>query len=384
MKRFENNDIEDKDNKHMNYIYYLVTGITLSTTGAILLMSIGMSGLIAALLVYPIGVPSAWYFLDKLNKKINDDFNRDMARANQLIASFQELNDNDHKITSKTVMYYQEIINKLSNNNVLLDHDSMTTINQFLYMININYYSLIKESIPRLRRDELINRILDQITLYLIKNNQQTFNDFDASEVIKKCFFIKEDIQNQIIKEFSSSKYLMGNSIDYRILKNNEILVETEPLVDHNRCQFDITSIDEYKLIVTILNQKVPTQYGDFSHLEWDYEILKEVMISIINNHSKELYELDNEFYHFDLVASFIYNAAIYAKLNKKSSVGINEIINTFKEWPYIPFSLKLSMLDTIFKELNLDYKSHPFRKTEHIEKKVLEFVPKTEKSNKF
>ncbi len=60
-----------------------------------------------------------------------------------------------------------------------------------------------------------------------------------------------------------------------------------------------------------------------------------------------------------------MYNAFVYAKVNNRSKVGLEEIINTFKNWNYLDdeFDFKLKILDAIFTEFKIDSRLHPYSK---------------------
>lgn len=67
--------------------------------------------------------------------------------------------------------------------------------------------------------------------------------------------------------------------------------------------------------------------------------------------------------YHFAMTSTFFYHLCAYASLNKATKVGIEEIINTLKNFDYFEFTMRKDIIDAIFEEFNLDYRMHPFRK---------------------
>lgn len=67
----------------------------------------------------------------------------------------------------------------------------------------------------------------------------------------------------------------------------------------------------------------------------------------------------------------------MYALVNNRQQVGQTELINTFKNWDYIPFDMKLSVLNTLFTEEDIDFSTHPFgvsKKREKPATKIIQF----------
>jgi hypothetical protein len=71
----------------------------------------------------------------------------------------------------------------------------------------------------------------------------------------------------------------------------------------------------------------------------------------------------------------------MYALVNNKDVVDQDVVINSFKNWEYIPFQTKLSVLDTLFTEEDIDFSKHPFKispkKKEKPIQKIIEFKPR-------
>ena len=70
----------------------------------------------------------------------------------------------------------------------------------------------------------------------------------------------------------------------------------------------------------------------------------------------------------------FTHKIKIERSLNKKEKVGIEEMINTFKNWNFFEnlFDLKLRVLDGIFDEFKIDYALHPYRQKRQKENKTV------------
>ena len=97
-------------------------------------------------------------------------------------------------------------------------------------------------------------------------------------------------------------------------------------------------------------------------------------MSFMLTNFNKELESVKGELYNSRVVIDFMYNAFVYTVLNKKEKVGIEEMINTFKNWNFFEnlFDLKLRVLDGIFEEFKIDYALHPYRQKRQKENKTV------------
>ena len=127
---------------------------------------------------------------------------------------------------------------------------------------------------------------------------------------------------------------------------------------------FDFDDLMGYKGMIESLchNESfLDLEIGDPNDLLWDYDFLMTTMQLINQNHSAEL-ERINVFSNFWMVFDFISEATTYALINNKQQVGQEEMIRTFKYWEYLPFNLRLDILDDLFTQENIDYSNHPFQ----------------------
>ena len=102
-------------------------------------------------------------------------------------------------------------------------------------------------------------------------------------------------------------------------------------------------------------------ELGDPSTLVWDYDFLMTVLRSMVDNHSYQLEQI-NGFSYFWLAFDYINEVTVYSLVNDRQVVGQQEMLNTFKFWDYVPFDLKLDILDDLFIQENIDYRQHPFQ----------------------
>ena len=78
----------------------------------------------------------------------------------------------------------------------------------------------------------------------------------------------------------------------------------------------------------------------------------------------------------------------VYAVLNDKELVTADTMFKAFTNWDYLPFALKLAVLDEIFESENFDYSFHPYRDKKPDEsraayqKKIIPFKPLASNSN--
>ena len=91
-------------------------------------------------------------------------------------------------------------------------------------------------------------------------------------------------------------------------------------------------------------------------------DFLNRVLMLIATNYRQQLIEYHEDYSNLALATSFILNATTYALVNKKEEVGQREILSTFKNWRYIPFSMQDKILTKLFEEDGIDYSLHPHR----------------------
>lgn len=382
-----NYGIEDlyQEPKGMKIFYNAAFGFSFSMFGAALLASFGVPFGIGCLICLPTLGPSSIVGLNILKKKADRDLAADMQGFQQIIKMFLEENEKDHKIEKGTSYFYQEIDSKKE----LQDLSSSATnnINQFLYMINENYYEDIASK-HSLRREEVVDKILDQIVFYASNYGLYDFNADKAQEIIKGCFFIDDNLKKAIVKEFKRSEYVFNGHKNYRILSKNidankdadlciAELYELKKSKSHCKKTFDVEDIEWYDFLLSCMSE-IETDYGSPYNVEWDLESVRDIMSFMLTKYHSKFTDIKGEYYNADVVISFLYSSFIYATLNNTGKVGINEIIQTFKAWSFFDnlFDLKLEVLDAIFERFNLDYSMHPFREAKSTKKenKVLSF----------
>ncbi len=248
---------------------------------------------------------------------MDEDFKSDLQAIDQISKLFVEIEEKDHKITKHSVCFYQEITNNLVLSQI--SNDAKTNINQFLYMINANYFEEIKGSHKTLTREELINRIIEQIGLYLSSKNISTFTVKEAEEAVKSCFFIEDSLKKQIIKEFKKAERTLSNGVSYHIYDKNidtnkharEQIQETEVTnesIQHNLSLFDVNDIEWYEFLLKCFGKDSEStkEYGEVSSVEWHLFTLRVIMSFTLNNFPQELTNIKGEFYNSQVVMDFV------------------------------------------------------------------------------
>ena len=312
--------------------------------------------------------PCIYFGMNALKKKSQDRNLRDMHHTAQLFLMMKEAHSADHNVTKTSTIFLHELHQEQKKINVEIDDNEQMNINQFLYLINANYYDEIAKKFPDLNREEVIRRLITLILLHLEHNNKKTFDEKDAKEVLDRCLFIKQDLKEEIYKEFKKSKVKCGNQKFYEIIRKDttasiesyQKLRETD---EKNQApDFDIEDLNQvYSLIGCYANNEDMQELGN-TFLDWDYDFLRKILVLISTKYRQELVkEYGQEYNNLNLAGTFIYNALSYAVVNNREMVGYKEMINAFKNWDYIPFNLQLDILDDLFEQEGIPYDEHPY-----------------------
>ena len=312
--------------------------------------------------------PCVYFGMNYLKEKAKDRQLRDMHHASQLFLMMREGTNADHNVTKSSTLFLHELHQKMNNYDTKIDDNEQMNINQFLYLINANYYDEIIKTFPMLNREEIIRRLIIVILNHLTDNNKTTFDENDAKEVLGKTIFIKQELKEQIYKEFKKSKVKFGKNKFYEIIRND---TDSSPAAyeelrrqdEMNQApNFDIEDLNQiYSLIGCYVNNEMMQELGN-TMLDWDYDFLRRLLVLISTKYRRQLIdEHGTRHNNLNLTSSFIYNALSYAVVNEREMVGYKEMINAFKNWDYIPFNLQLEILDDLFEQEEISYEEHPY-----------------------
>ncbi len=310
--------------------------------------------------------PLTYMGLKYLQTKADERVKRDQHMAAQLFAMFDEAYAGERKITSTSSFFVQEILDIFEEKNKDFPQDEIMHINQFLYLINANYFSEISKQFPSMDREDVIRRLVEHISNYLNISGRLTFDETDAKKALDYCLFINPDLKKQIYKEFKKSKVKIMGTHDFEIIRKDSDSME-EYLAkfseEKESTRFDADNIKHYEDIIESYKGQDYWQEKGLSSpedLEWDVEFLRTVIKTIIRDHRQELRKQNPQYTNLNLACSYIYNVMLYAVLNNRKEVGQTEMLNTFKNWSYLPFDMKIDTINTIFDENEISYDEHP------------------------
>ena len=328
---------------------------------------------------------------DKIVGRVEEYFIRKIHQLGREAVLKEEENEHDRVIGRMTSSFRREIDDCFSKEKISLPESAKRNIDDFLYLVNANYFDDIQDRDPDTRREFLIEQLLYLIAIHIKEQDKIRFNEVDASEVLETCLFIPDDIKEAIIAEFENSKVGSGFNSHYAIIRNDisggriEYLAAKCEDIEYARPGFDI---DNPKDFANLINEIANCEYfgalgvKDPKELTWDVSFLQRISKIIATNYRDELLSFDENFSNYDFVYSFITSSTSYAVLNNLSSVDSIAMINTFKDWEYILFDVRVEILSDIFESENIDPRLNPFITIEQerpYQKKIIPFKPVTE-----
>lgn len=321
---------------------------------------------------------------------VDNDFTRDTHYINQGILTILEARETDDKVGEFKAYFKFKIFEEERKQKVKLSDETRDALNQFLYLINSNYYYEISKKVPSLDRERLVNNLIVQTIYYLKNNNISLFDEKVAKKVLKNCYFIDDKLKKEIAKEFKKSKTKLAGKIYYRIIRSDMdidkdlYIYEKKKLEDQNKHMrtFNIHELSDYNIMLSVQRRIEDYQkYGDVSEIEWDLVALKNIMVLISDKFGKKISSEREkngyEYCDFDLVASFMHNVAVYCLLNNKKTASIHEMISAIHNWPFVNADLKLKILKEIKQTLNAIENPLPIEEVQEKEKKKIISFPK-------
>ena len=279
-------------------------------------------------------------------KKETEDIDKRVKAEMMQYQMFLEVGEKHRKIGKKTANFLYDVKDMEHDFQISLDHQSANYLNDLLYLVNTNYYSEIVKNSDTYSRDRLVKQILNQVGLYIKESGKESISNKDIEKILDSCFFIpdrlKKEIMNEYIKSEVSYNKLILHGIDNR--SSDSSLVSSDEKRGENplSSSFDIDNREQYQLLIQTMevDDEYLGQFGNPSELDWDIDSLQKLLSIIAKDHHEELANRIDGYSDFNLVSSFIANAACYAIANGKDKVGVDEMASTFRNWEYIPFSL--------------------------------------------
>lgn len=361
--------MDDKDYKFSLILSSVAVGIAIASFGAI--PFIGVNAILPALSVMFGGglilSPGIYFGLKKINERQWNDMHKHFKASDITLQMLYESFEKDRTIGKTTTNFLFEIKQTKEEFQLSIDDQSECFLNDFLYLINANYFSNIVKNIDNYSRERLVKQILNQTGLYLRENSIEHLTNKDIKNILSYCYFIPDVVKKEIIQEYCDTEVRFGNYITHAIdNRGTNISDAVSYHVEHKKEQtlvpfFDMEKREHYQLIIQSLeHDEYLSQFGDVNALDWDIDSLQQMLMIIMKDYREELIKSIDSYSNFHLACSFIDNAACYAVVNGKDKVGTKEMIATFRDWQYVPFSLRSDIVWNVMEKMNLE-EEHPF-----------------------
>ena len=308
--------------------------------------------------------------LKKINERWYEKEKKRLKSVKQSLAMMAEdIYEKDKIIGKTTTNFYSKVEDMKNEFSISLDSNDANQINDLLYLINANYYEKIVGTRQPYCREEIIDKVVNQVGLYFVLKGNSGFTRKDVFCILKNCYFIKDELKKEIYEEFISSEVSFGRFISHCIENRNVDIMDKDAFIEEKKKElssmpsFDIFSLDSYEKIIQglISADSYLEQFGNVNQLEWDMESLKNFLCILLKDHRSELIAYDSSQSSFDIASSFIYNAMCYAVVNQKQSIGPFEMLHTLRNWEKIPFQLRSDVATDVIEKMNLERDSHPF-----------------------
>lgn len=327
--------------------------------------------------------PGVYVGTKKINQRWHDKEEKRLRYIRQGFLNIAEDEYEKDKIIGKTTTNFYSKIEKMQKEfNVSLTFNDFEQVNDFLYLINSNYYEKISNHNKKFGREELLDKVINQVGFYLMKAGKSSFTRKDVLNILNNCFFIKDNIGDEIYQEYISSEVSFGKWIGHGIENRNVDIMDEEAFLKEKKkelpsfSKFDIDSCDDCKKIIQgiVSIDTYLGQFGDISQLEWNLEALQGFFGIMLKDHRGELFAFNSELSNFDFATSFIYNAMCYAVVNNKTEVGAKEMLHTLKNWEYIPWQLRLDIASDAMDKMDLDEEMLFYKKKSKNKSKIISF----------
>lgn len=296
--------------------------------------------------------------ISEYHKKQDKMHIKEQHYLQQLKIGLAEMDKKGTRINNMTPFFTDMISKKSEEHKIILDDCDIQNINQFLYMINANYYELIvssyKVNTDRFKtREDVLREILESILRNMETRENYSFDDTNVPEVLATCLFIKEEVKKEIISEFKNSKVpsVLGKSryiIERKDIKIENIEKEYDKKyseVNKDDLSFDIYEKDSYKIVIDKISEMDHyKELGNVDNLTWNIDALMDICISIIDKYNSDMERNIDKYSIARFAVRLILITTSYALVNKKTYIGYKEIINAFAKIPNIPIELQMNI----------------------------------------
>ena len=316
----------------------------------------------AAVVVVLAGTALAAPILDRQFTKLKDKEDKNKIREQHYIQqvkiSLAEMDKKGTRVNRMTPFFNDMIMAKCREKKINIDEDTLQNINQFLYMVNSNYYERILDSFKvnneRLRtREDVLREMCDAILRHMEVIEDYAFDDTDVPEVLDTCLFIKDDVKEDMIEEFENSKVpgVLGTYryiIERKDVKSESIerdYTKNYDEVNKEDVSFDIYEKESYIAAVSKITEMPHYQkLGNVNALSWDIDALMDVVTNLIHKYNSELERNIPDYSIARFTVKLMLVTTSYALVNKKGTVSYKVITEAFKKLPNIPSELFLDM----------------------------------------
>lgn len=344
--------------------------------------------LIASMVGGTIGVwPVTYMITNKMSKSAREREEKELRCVATTFAMLAEENSEKDKTYGKTTTNFtKKITIKEQEMGIKYTPELEININSLIYLINSNYYQEIAAYIPRLNREQLIDMLLQQIFTVLGDTDASQLKNKDVKKILKGCYFIKDELKEQISQEYKESEVNFSGFIDHSIVNKNIDIMDEEEYKTAKKLEipetscFNINNIKDIKIIIEGLTvaDNYLCNYGDVTKIRWDENALQEVVCIIAQSFREKLVEQIPNYTEFDLTTSLAHNAMAYAVFNNKEEISYKELIKTFKEWTYIPYELRCYIVEHLINKLEMNEEEYPLniKKGTPKKAKIIQFKP--------
>ena len=316
----------------------------------------------AAVVVVLAGTALAAPILDRQFTTLKDKEDKNKIREQHYIQqvkiSLAEMDKKGTRVNRMPPFFNDMIMAKCREKKINIDEDTLQNINQFLYMVNSNYYERILDSFKvnneRLRtREDVLREMCDAILRHMEVIEDYAFDDTDVPEVLDTCLFIKDDVKEDMIEEFENSKVpgVLGTYryiIERKDVKSESIerdYTKNYDEVNKEDVSFDIYEKESYIAAVSKITEMPHYQkLGNVNALSWDIDALMDVVTNLIHKYNSELERNIPDYSIARFAVKLMLVTTSYALVNKKGTVSYKVITEAFKKLPNIPSELFLDM----------------------------------------
>lgn len=316
----------------------------------------------AAVVVVLAGTALAAPILDRQITKLKDKEDKNKIREQHYIQqvkiSLAEMDKKGTRVNRMTPFFNDMILAKCREKKINIDEDTLQNINQFLYMVNSNYYERILDSFKvnneRLRtREDVLREMCDAILRHMEVIEDYAFDDTDVPEVLDTCLFIKDDVKEDMIEEFENSKVpgVLGTYryiIERKDVKSESIerdYTKNYDEVNKEDVSFDIYEKESYIAAVSKITEMPHYQkLGNVNALSWDIDALMDIVTSLVHKYNSELERNIPDYSIARFAVKLMLVTTSYALVNKKGTVSYKVITEAFKKLPNIPSELFMDM----------------------------------------